>query len=96
MQKFTATQIHERQIDSRQYDRIRREYLERIQPLIDIKVSIMSRVMPKLTVGHDGKVLGECVYDYSANERAMLDQCDKEIEQIAAELKAGRGLMMGS
>jgi len=84
MQNSTAIQVRDRSPSSpEQCDRMLREYRARIQPWIDLKLSVTSLVMPTIVIEAQNRKFISTSYD--PDTQKLLDAYDVEIQKITDE-----------
>ena len=66
--------------ERRWYEEQHRLFMEAIQPTIEIKMRVYSITLPRMLIYPDGRT--EVEYDFTPEQRKILDQCDEYIEHI--------------
>lgn len=62
---------------------LQREYIQAIKPYLDLKHSIYSLVLPKITLFPDGSI--ETEYDFPQEEKDNLAKLDEMMEDIRSK-----------
>jgi len=87
---MTATRAARRsEITPEQAAAIDREFRAYIKPWLDHKAAIMSLTMPKVML--DAKTFEFISSTLDPETQAALDECDRQIERIASDLRISRG-----
>jgi len=60
--------------------RLKREYMDAIQPIIKAKCDLMNKCLPRITIFSSGEVKKE--YDFTEDQKLLLENADKAIEHI--------------
>ena len=66
-----------------QSEAMRREFRARIQPLVDLKASIVGVALPRFML--DGRVGSLVSTELNPEVQGLLDDCDAEIQKVADE-----------